>query len=448
MSARLRPSSAIATLAAGVAAFAIGGCGGTARTATVTVGQRSIPPSSAANVPISTPVQADAYAHAVNLQPTDLPDLRVTRPEGPSTPGPHEGAFAACLGETAPRLAVARVHSAAFQDAEGFEHIRSTVVVQPSEAIALRNYRAFLQPRLLACLKTYLPKTLAARQPPRLRYGSIRATRLTGLPIPDSAGVEIRVGIITSTLRHPLLVYVDEYDFVDGPAEIGLMTEGTPQPLPAEAEARLLSLLHNRAKRFLSQATDRSGSTRSGPIGVTPAQGQGPKGSAGLPTMPEPAGYSGEVGVPPRAAVFWGVGTTISSVGYSDDHAGLRIARWLKISSVCQPGRACRYSIRRALEGEPGENAWLVKTAAGWRASFPIRRYTCRYVMGGKSIYWPQQTTMIFRFGPGGRTLEGRERDYSFAPECGYGASEENWTGSRGSGARAEALRSEARNAG
>jgi hypothetical protein len=127
----------------------------------------------------------------------------------------------------------------------------------------------------------------------------------------------------------------------------------------------------------------------------------------------EPRGYSGDVGVPPEYGVWRGVDTTVSSVGYSNDHAGRVIVRKLTFDHICSAG-GCQYSVLRELARESPERAPLVREADGWHASFPIRYYYCGRTPAGEWISWPQRTTMIFRFGPGRQTLEARERSYSW----------------------------------
>ncbi|HTU78313.1 MAG TPA: hypothetical protein VMF09_06080 [Solirubrobacteraceae bacterium] len=423
------PSSASALLAAGAAIFAISGCGGAAGTATVTVRQPSNRPSSAAsapagpthvqpsgdgtngssatNTPSTTVAQAVAYAHAVNLQPVDLPDLRVTQPEGPTKPGPHEGAFAQCVGETAPGLEVARIHSAAFQDAEGFEHIRSSVVVQPSEAVALRNYRAALQPRLLTCLQTYLPQTLTRKTTAKLRYGPVSATRLTGLRVPHSIGVQIRTSIIVSTLRKQVPVYVDEYDFIDGAAEINLTTEGAPQPLPAEAQARLLWLLYSRAKHRGSQAPDRSSNTQPGPFAATATRRQ----RLGTCQVAPP-----QVNFPAGA---WTASETILTTNAIDACAGERLVRPWDFRRRCDAG-TCKTFLYTASYYQVVV-AEIVRDGRGrYTAIFQPTSVPCPHRPDENAGTDRDYTTMTLWSSPHTQILHALSRDYQVGP-CGGG---------------------------
>jgi hypothetical protein len=147
------------------------------------------------------------------------------------------------------------------------------------------------------------------------------------------------------------------------------------------------------------------------------------------PAITEVRGFSGDVGTPPDHGAWRGIGTVISSTGYSDSARGQEIVRFLLVGRICENQRSCHFEITRQLMGEAPESAPLVRESDGWRASFPIRKYSCGQSKDGSWIYWPQHTTMVFRFAPRGGTLEARERDYSWASGCGYGTSETAWTG-------------------
>jgi hypothetical protein len=189
-----------------------------------------------------------AYARAVNLQAADVPDLRVGSPERPAKIGAHEGAFARCVGESDPRREIAKFKSATFKYPAGFGQVESSVTVQPTQGLALSNFHASLQPRLVTCLKNLLPVVLAGKTERTIRYGPVNVTRVSDLPVPETTGVAIRTSIIVPRLPSPVPVYIDELGFIAGHAEITLTTEGAPRPIPAEVEARLLSLLYNRAQ--------------------------------------------------------------------------------------------------------------------------------------------------------------------------------------------------------
>jgi hypothetical protein len=220
----------------GLAACVVAGCGGAGSAATTS-----------SSAPVTRP-QAVAYAHAVNLQAADLPDLRVSTLERAAKIEPHEGVFARCVGESDPRREIAKFKSATFKYPASFGQLESSVTVQPTQALALSNFRAALQPRLLTCLKNLLPVALAGKAERTIRYGPVNIARLSGLPVPETTGVSIRTSVIAPRLPYPVPVYVDEFGFTAGRAEIALTTEGAPKPIPAEVEGRLLSLLYSRAK--------------------------------------------------------------------------------------------------------------------------------------------------------------------------------------------------------
>jgi hypothetical protein len=243
------PAATVVAIALAGAGCVIVGCGGGGSSTTSNSGapQAIASTTDPSGAPI-TKAQAVAYAHAVNLQAADVPDLRISAPERPGKIAPDEGAFARCVGESDPRREIAKFKSATFKYPTGFGQVGSSVTVQPTQALALSNFRASLQPRLLTCLKNMLPVALAGKAEGRLRYGPVNVTRVSGLPVPEATGVAIRTSIIVTRLRYPVPIYVDEFGFIAGPAEITLITEGAPRPIPAEVEARLLSLLYSRAK--------------------------------------------------------------------------------------------------------------------------------------------------------------------------------------------------------
>jgi hypothetical protein len=247
------PAATMVAIALAGAGCVIVGCGGGASSTTISSGTpitkaQAVVSTTDPSGPPVTKAQAVAYAHAVNLQAADLPDLRVSAPERPGKIAPDEGAFARCVGESDPRREIAKFKSATFKYPAGFGQVQSSVTVQPIQALALSNFRASLQPRLVTCLKSLLPVALARKAERRLHYGAVKVARVSGLPVPGATGVAIGTSIIVPRLPNPVPVYIDEFGFIVGPAEITLMTEGVPRPIPPEVEGRLLSLLYSRAR--------------------------------------------------------------------------------------------------------------------------------------------------------------------------------------------------------
>jgi hypothetical protein len=143
---------------------------------------------------------------------------------------------------------IAKVNSATFKYPEGLGQIKSSVEVEPSEAVALHNYHVALSPRMLTCLRSMLPAVLGGKtERDGVHYGPVSVTRMPPLGVPQSFGIEIRTSVITPRLPYAVPVYVDEIGFIAGTAEVSLEAFGAPQPIEANTEARLVSLLHSRA---------------------------------------------------------------------------------------------------------------------------------------------------------------------------------------------------------
>ncbi len=210
--------------------------------------------ATAANGGAITKARATAYANAVNLRASDLPEMRITAAERERNP-PKSGdaELARCDGAPNPDSMIAAVKSPSFQGvAQGqFEQIRSVVEVMPSASLAAKSLGAVRTARGFECLKRLLPQALvkaATRSP--ARYGNPRISRLsTVFPgVEDSVAIRIVTTISGGRLgRSQVPVYVDVIGFVQGPAEITLTAFGIPQPVPEEVEQRLAAALESRA---------------------------------------------------------------------------------------------------------------------------------------------------------------------------------------------------------
>jgi hypothetical protein len=240
----------IRAVVAWLALVAVGGalasCGGS-RGAVVGAASSSAP---------VTKGQAAAYAHAVNLLPADLPDMTIVASEREGkAPTPGDRELATCDGGPNPDRVISKIKSATFKGSvEGVqEEIKSSVEVEPTEALAAENRRVALSGRFLRCLGRLLPQTFAkADGGGRAHWGRATVSRLP-TPLPGTAGsfgVQITTTVTTPARvgQPPIPVYIDEFGFVSGSAEIGLSVFGAPQPVPTETTERLLALLHRRAE--------------------------------------------------------------------------------------------------------------------------------------------------------------------------------------------------------
>ena len=203
-----------------------------------------------------TKAQATAYAHAINLRAADLPEMNASSPEHERKAPTHaELELARCDGELNPELRVIDRASPTFTASaeEENEEIHSSVEVLPTQAVAARHNAAQVSPRGLRCIRHFIPASIAKHNTRRLHYGPVTLSHLPN-PLPGVAGsfaVEITtsvIGIPSQIAATPPHVYIDVLGFISGTSEINLTAVGFPEPVPEEAEQRLVSLLYTRAQ--------------------------------------------------------------------------------------------------------------------------------------------------------------------------------------------------------
>ena len=222
----------------------------------VSAGLAGCASGAAAPTPGAPPTQAQAvsFAHAVNLQPSDIPGILESAPEAENERNrPLDRELALCVGSAAPDNAVASVHSATFRYApEGrFVQLQSRVEVQPDARVASLDYEAIVRRRGFNCLARYLPASIEKHDGSGYDYGALNITRLpTPLPgIPKSFGFRLTTSITSPGIPQPVPLYADERGLVSGPAEIMLTAVAAPEPLANETEQRLMQLLSQRAQQ-------------------------------------------------------------------------------------------------------------------------------------------------------------------------------------------------------
>ncbi len=232
------------------AMFAFIGCGG------ATHGSTTPRPSTVKDhaTPL-TKALVKAYAHAVNLQAADLPNMRITKGERHDTIKRIDRALARCLGDTAPRKSIAAIQSTTFtSETEGeyeYELIGSDIEAQPSETIAAEYDTHLRSAHGRDCLTRFIAMALA-KNPEGIGYAPPKVTRLPA-PLPagnGSFGYRFKTAIVSmpeSNVRVHFPITVDAFGFADGPVDLSLTAVGAPEPVPAEAEQRLISLLYSRA---------------------------------------------------------------------------------------------------------------------------------------------------------------------------------------------------------
>jgi hypothetical protein len=202
-----------------------------------------------------TKARAVAYAHAVNLRSTDVPEMSTSSPEG-VVPAPKRSTFefSRCYGGVSPVRRVLKSHSPEFSVGHGAQSQleESEVEVWPTPGLAARNFAANHTSRYRACLVRFQEannKNLNKERAGQLQYGP-----LTVSPLPDPLpGVDGSFGlrIAQSLLRGGQVraqIYHDVFGFLSGPAEIELTATGFTTPVPSATEQRLLSLLYSRAQ--------------------------------------------------------------------------------------------------------------------------------------------------------------------------------------------------------
>lgn len=234
-------------LALGATGILAAGCGNSSTTTSPT----SSAPSSTRT---SAKARATAFAHAVNLVAADVPGMSLIGVEGEAA-APKQAAVQAaqCAGAASPEQRISKIHSAAFTHFNPHIRIRSAVEVLPSVAVAAHNNTAERSARGRACLVRFLGQTLPAQTVQPARYGQISVSSLPNL-LPGaqgSFGLRLRTTLTTRELGGrpaKVPIYLDEYGFISGPAEINLTATGFSTPVPVKTEQRLLTLLYSRTQ--------------------------------------------------------------------------------------------------------------------------------------------------------------------------------------------------------
>jgi hypothetical protein len=203
--------------------------------------------------------QALAYAHAVNLTAADVPGFT------PSHRAEHESAAERRLqqqlrscGGVAGAGALENSHSAlAEASSPDFElkrgilalSVSSEVTVAHTAAQAAAALAAVRSPRVRACFSHYLSQLLNSQQraPGETVLGVSIASGTPPAP-GTTGGFGWRVTAKLAIRGIPISLYFDILGFVDGPAQVTLMSSGTVRPFPAKAQEELYSELLSRAR--------------------------------------------------------------------------------------------------------------------------------------------------------------------------------------------------------
>ena len=241
-------------LALGAVISLVVGCGSSGSSTTTTTTDAQSGRASTAVGQISKK-QAIAYAHEVNLVAADVPGAVVGLEERESgAPSRESAEFARCAGAVNPDRRVVDVKSATFRIGRGTAatQVKSSVEVMPTAALAARNYAAARSPRGHTCLAQALPRVVQGATPLGARAGTATASFLPDLlpPGQESFGVRITTSLtrIVGGKQVRLPVYLDIFELLAGPAEVGLSATSASRPASSTTERRLLSLLYSRAQ--------------------------------------------------------------------------------------------------------------------------------------------------------------------------------------------------------
>jgi len=222
----------------------VAGCGGT----TASVG---VTPSPSGPI---TNAQALAYAHAVNLQPGELPGFTSS---GGETQAPKPGRLALeeirCSGAVNPDRQIAQIDSTELSAGRAIHAriIKSTVGVWPTPALVADNNNPLRKSRARSCFVRF-HQALNEPTNRERRFTSIGRFTVTTVsnPLPGVSNSflttmnEARLRRSGAVLIH---IYTDIFGFTSGPAEIELEAVGFGHPIPSSTEARALQPLLARA---------------------------------------------------------------------------------------------------------------------------------------------------------------------------------------------------------
>ena len=205
-----------------------------------------------ASKPLSK-TQAIAFARAVNLRASDVPGFKIFSEHEHETPAEKhlEGELLRCTGGSLhSHTGVADVSSKDFELKHGILDlsVSSGVSVAQTPALAAKELAAIRSNRVRGCVSHYLNELFKGQKYQGARISPISIMQGTP-PAPGTTGSfgwRITVAITIRSIRIPF--YLDILGFVDGPAEVTLLSSGVLHPFPATIQQRLFTLLVARAK--------------------------------------------------------------------------------------------------------------------------------------------------------------------------------------------------------
>jgi hypothetical protein len=226
----------------------------------VTCGKDDRPARSTATAPVTNATtrgpldkqRALAFARAVNLTAADVPGFTVSSSSKSKTPveARAERQMLRCAGSVGSHDDLAEVGSEDFELKHGILNLSvdSEVGVARTSAIAASRLAAIRGAHLRACFSQYLDRLFKSQEfagaivsPVSIQSGTPPALGTTG-----SFGWRVTASFSLRRLRVPF--YLDLLGFVDGPAQVTLLSFGLLRPFPAAIQQQLFSLLLRRAK--------------------------------------------------------------------------------------------------------------------------------------------------------------------------------------------------------
>jgi hypothetical protein len=206
------------------------------------------------SAPAQTPARehAAAFARAVNLTSDDVPGFTPSEKHTSSSGREKrlEHAMLQCAGVAAKTKAVLEESSKDFELKRQILDfsVSSEVSVQASDAQALQGLNAIRNPHVRSCFSHYLSLIFKGEQVKGATAGPVKIQAGTP-PAPGTAGAfGWRVTATFTVHGVKLPIYLDFLGFVDGPAEVTLLSSGLLRPFPASVQQHLFTLLLSRAK--------------------------------------------------------------------------------------------------------------------------------------------------------------------------------------------------------
>jgi hypothetical protein len=196
--------------------------------------------------------QAKAFIAAVNLRAADLPGFKVSKDHDHETTTEKgvEQELMRCVGGTAFSNGLAEGESPSFdRETLGMDETANSIVyVARSSSVAAKELVALRSDSVRACLAHYLEILFKEQKLNGATLSSVSVAALTPTAPGTTGSFGWRTTITFTVHEIAIPANIDILGFVNGPAEVMLLTAGVPEPFPATAEHRLLSLLIHRAK--------------------------------------------------------------------------------------------------------------------------------------------------------------------------------------------------------